>query len=94
MTEQEIRAIADSMNVDDVFIYTQADCGYCEAAKQWLEAHGFRYTECAIDRDAGCAATYRGYGATGTPFLVVRRNGGHRHLRNGFTSVAFLAAVC
>lgn len=93
MTEQEIRAIAHSMGAKDVLIYTQPNCTYCDMAKRWLNEHGFKYTECDITSDSQCAADFKRYLATGTPYVVTHRNGNVRHLRNGFTSSAFLAAL-
>lgn len=92
-TENEIRGVATSMTAEDVLIYTQPDCPYCEMAKQWLDGHGFPYTECDITADLQCAAEYKRFGAVGTPYLVVRHNGAVRHLRNGFTSTAFFEAL-
>jgi glutaredoxin len=93
MTEQEIRNLASTMSEDDIVIYTQPGCAYCEVAKQWLDANGFKYTECDIASDANCASAFKQYCATGTPYVVVKRTGKDRHLRNGFTSTAFLAAL-
>lgn len=94
MTEQEIRDRAGTMSAGDVVIYTQPDCAYCEMAKRWLDAHGFKYTECDIKSDADCAAAFKQCLATGTPYVVVRRDGAKdRHLRNGFISSEFLAAL-
>ena len=93
MTEDEIRTLASRMDAADVAIYTQPGCAYCEMAKQWLDANGFRYTECDIESDPGCAAAYKQYLAIGTPYVVIKRAGKDRHLRNGFTSSAFLAAL-
>lgn len=93
MTEQEIRRLASTTNAGDVLIYTQRGCTYCEMAKQWLDANGFAYTECDIVSDPDCAAAFKRHLATGTPYVVVKRAGRDRHLRNGFTSSAFLAAL-
>ena len=93
MTEQEIRKLSSAMNVGDVVIYTLPGCAYCEMAKRWLDANGFRYTECDIESDANCASAFKRYRAIGTPYVVVKRTGKDRHLRNGFTSAAFLAAL-
>lgn len=93
MTEEEVRALASSMSAEDVIIYTQAECAYCELAKEWLDAHGFRYVECDISADSSCAATFKRFGATGTPYVVTKRAGTVRHLRNGFTSSEFLMAL-
>lgn len=93
MTEQEIRILARSMCADDVVIYTQPCCTYCEMAKMWLDEHGFKYIECDITSDPSCNATFKRYLATGTPYVVTQRDGKIRHLRNGFTSSEFLAAL-
>lgn len=93
MNKQEILSLASSMSADDVVIYTQPGCAYCELAKRWLDEHGFQYTECDIQADSHCAAEFKRYLGTGTPYVVTRRGGNIRHLRNGFTSAAFLAAL-
>jgi glutaredoxin len=93
MTEQKIREFATAMSASDVVIYTQPDCAYCGMAKRWLDENGFAYIECDIHSDAGCAAEYKRYLAIGTPYVVVKRHGKERHLRSGFTSSAFLAAL-
>lgn len=93
MTEEEIRLLASSMGPHDVVIYTQPGCGYCDRAKRWLDEHGFSYVECDIRFDSGRAAEFRRFGATGTPYVVTSRGGRVRHLRNGFTSSAFLGSL-
>lgn len=93
MTDDEIRSLSSSMSEDDVWIYTQPECAYCDLARQWLDAHGFQYVECDISADPSCAAAFKSFGATGTPYVVTKRAGNIRHLRNGFTSVEFLMAL-
>lgn len=93
MTEHEISILARAMNAGDVIIYSQSNCAYCEMAKRWLDEHGFGYVECDIRSDARCADAFKRYLATGTPYVVLRRGGKVTHLRNGFTSTAFLAAL-
>lgn len=93
MTEDEIRALAGALSCGDVVIYTQPGCRYCDMAKQCLDSHGIQYIECDIHSDPDCAAAFKSFLATGTPYVVVRRAGKVRHLRDGFTSSAFLAAL-
>lgn len=93
MTELEIRELANSMRAEDVVVYTQLGCAYCELAMRWLDDYGFKYIECDIGTDSDCAAAFKRYRATGTPYVVARRNGNVRHLREGFTSSAFLKAL-
>lgn len=93
MTEEEIRMLASRVDAGEVIVYTQPGCAYCEMAKRWLDANGFQYTDCDIKADPDCAAAYKQYLAIGTPYVVVKRAGKDRHLRNGFTSSAFLAAL-
>ena len=78
---------------DNVVIFTQPDCAYCEMAKRWLDEHGFKYLERDITSDPANAAAYKQYSATGTPYVVTSRGGKVRHLRNGFTSSEFIAAL-
>lgn len=93
MTEQEIHNLASTMEAGDVVIYTERGCAYCDMAKQWLDKNGFKYTECDIESDSRCAAVFKQYRPIGTPYVVVKRSGQERHLRDGFTSAAFLAAL-
>jgi glutaredoxin len=93
MKDIEMRTLASSMSARDVIIFTQPDCVYCEMAKRWLDEHGFAYTECDIASDPESAAAYKRYLAIGTPYVVIKRIGRERHLRNGFTGAAFLAAL-
>ena len=47
-------------------------CSYCERARAWFTEHRVPFTECLIERDSRCAATYSALMAPGTPVLLVR----------------------
>jgi len=43
--------------------------------------------------DARCEQEFRDYGANGTPYLVLQRHGKSHHMKDGFDSDEFLAAL-
>ncbi len=62
-----VRAVAG-----DIRMLSSVDCVFCARARQWMNAQGIGFSECFIERDAGCAAQYRALMMPGTPVLVVR----------------------
>lgn len=88
-SEAELRMLAAKVRADEVVMYSTSECGYCARAKAWLHQYGFAFTECNMSNDASCESAFRGYGAVGTPYLIVR---GH-HMKDGFDSDEFLAAL-
>lgn len=74
---------------EDVLIYSTSECQYCAQAKSWLNQNGYAFTECNMSIDSHCEREFRSFGATGTPYLIVR---GH-HMKDGFDSDEFLAAL-
>lgn len=56
----------------DIAMISSIHCVFCERARRWMTLHQVPFTECFIERDAGCAARYQALGARGTPTLVVR----------------------
>lgn len=85
----ELRQLANSVKPEEVVIYTTTHCPYCAEAKAWMTQYGFAYTECDTDVSATCAAALSALGGNGVPYLVVRG----RHLREGFDSDEFIAAL-
>ncbi|GAA5786681.1 hypothetical protein YWS52_30050 [Chitiniphilus shinanonensis] len=85
----EIRALAAQVQAGDVVMYTTTECGYCAQAKNWLREYGFEFTECNMSVDEYCQREFSAYGATGTPYLIVR---GYP-MEDGFDSDEFLALL-
>lgn len=85
----EVGAMAATVRADEVLVYTTTECAYCTQAKGWLAQNGFAFTECNMSTTPHCVSEFKALGAQGTPYLVVR---GH-HLKNGFDSDEFLAAL-
>ncbi|WP_255989557.1 glutaredoxin family protein [Chitinolyticbacter albus] len=93
LDETQIRALAATVRADQVVMYSTTECGYCTQAKSWLQQYGFDFTECNMSIDAQCVREFEQYGATGTPYLVIRRAGREHHMKDGFDSAEFLAAL-
>lgn len=89
LTEQQLRALALASQSQDVLFYTADWCPYCRAAKGWMDQYGFKYQECDIDKQAGCAQQLKSLGSNGVPYLIVKG----RHLKDGFDSDEFLKAM-
>ena len=88
-SEDDLRRLATATRPGDVVIYTTTHCPYCAQAKQWMARYGFAFTECDAEQSASCAADLQRFGGQGVPYLVVRG----RHMRDGFDSAQFLAAL-
>ncbi len=56
----------------DIQMLASITCVYCAQARAWFNANGVPFSECMIENDARCAATYAALMAPGTPVLVVR----------------------
>lgn len=89
LSEQQVMDLAAASRPQDVLFYTADWCPYCRAAKGWMQQYGFKYQECDIDKQAGCAQQLKSLGSTGVPYLIVK---GH-HLKGGFDSDEFLVAM-
>ena len=88
-TLEELQAVAATVRADEVVMYSTTECVYCNQAKGWLRQYGFAFTECNMSIEPRCETEFRAYGATGTPFLIVR---GHQ-MKEGFDSEEFLTAL-
>jgi len=86
---EQLAALAARNQPEDVLMYSAEWCPYCRAAKGWMAQYGFKYEECDIDKTAGCNSQLAGLGGGGVPYLIVK---GH-HMKNGFDSDEFLAAL-
>jgi glutaredoxin len=56
----------------DIQMISSVSCVYCAKARAWFTEQKVPFTECFVERDAACAAQYRGLLAPGTPVIVVR----------------------
>ena len=88
-TEENLRALATTVQASDVVMYSTSECVYCVQAKSWLNQFGFAFTECNMSVGNQCLKEFKSYGADGTPFLIVR---GHQ-MKDGFDSDEFIAAL-
>jgi glutaredoxin len=93
LTAPQIQTLATSVKAEVVVMYSTTECPHCHAAKGWLTQNGFAFTECNMSLERRCEVEFRAYGADGAPFLVIRRGGKDHHMKNGFDSDEFLAAM-
>jgi glutaredoxin len=56
----------------DIQMISSVSCVYCAKARAWFTEQKVPFTECFVERDAACAAQYRGLLAPGTPIILVR----------------------
>jgi len=56
----------------DIRMISSETCGWCTAARRWMQREGIAFDECFIEHDAPCLADYQALGGMGTPTLVVR----------------------
>lgn len=84
-----ISDLASTVKASDVVMYSTNECAYCAQAKSWLQQNGFAFTECNMSVSIQCEHEFKRYGATGTPYLLVK---GHQ-MKNGFDSDEFLTAL-
>jgi glutaredoxin len=89
MTPEQLQALARTVDASEIVMYSTPECTYCNQAKGWLSSYGFAFTDCNMRAEPRCEREFMSYGATGTPYLVVR---GH-HMKNGFDSDEFLALL-
>ncbi|MES2100790.1 MAG: glutaredoxin domain-containing protein [Pseudomonadota bacterium] len=80
--------VAANARPGDIHMIASVTCVYCAAARAWFTENRVPFTECEIERDADCAATYNALMAPGTPVMLVR---GKRLL--GFSAQAVADAL-
>jgi glutaredoxin len=68
-TGEQLAALAQP---GDIRMLSSRTCAYCTVARQWMQQHGVRFSECFIETDKDCAALFEAARAPGTPVLVVR----------------------
>ncbi len=92
-THEQVQALAATVKADEVEMYTTTECPYCGQAKSWLQQNGFAFTECNMSITPRCIDEFKSYGANGTPFLIIRRNGKSHEMKDGFDTQEFLTAL-
>ncbi|HMV18001.1 MAG TPA: glutaredoxin family protein [Rhodocyclaceae bacterium] len=92
-TAEALRSIASTVQPGEVTMYSTTECAYCAQARAWLTQYGFAFTECNMSLDRRCEREFLAYGATGTPYLVIRRGGRTYHMKDGFDSEEFLRVL-
>ena len=71
-------------------MYSATWCPNCAAAKSWLGQYGFKAQICEVDKDSACQAQLQALDPQmGVPYLIVKG----RHMKDGFDSDEFLAAL-
>ncbi len=85
----DLGALAATVKPGDVTMYSTTECAYCTQAKGWLHQYGFAFTECNMSVQPACESEFKHFGATGTPYLVVRG----RHMKDGFDSDEFISLL-
>ena len=93
LSPDQLQTLAASIKAEEVVMYSTTECPYCREAKGWLAQNGFAFTECNMSVERRCEAEFKAYGGNGTPFLVIRRGGKEHHMKDGFDSDEFLAAL-
>jgi glutaredoxin len=69
---QDGELLAQRVQPGDIRMISSETCGWCTAARRWMQDEGIAFDECFIERDAQCRADYAALGGQGTPTLIVR----------------------
>jgi len=78
----------------EVKIYTTSTCVYCRAEKQFLDAHGVKYTELHADQDQETAeALFKASGQYAVPFTIITGDDGKEDQVLGFDQPKLSAAL-
>lgn len=93
MTAEQIQSLARTVQAEEVVMYSTTECAYCAQARAWMARYDFAFTECNMSVKPRCQDEFNAYGANGTPYLVIRRHGKEHHMKDGFDSEEFLAAL-
>lgn len=56
----------------DILMMSSTTCIFCTKARVWMTEQRVPFTECFVEQDAACAATFQRLGGRGTPTLLVR----------------------
>ena len=66
------RELAALARPGDIRMLSSETCGFCTAARLWMQRNGVPFSECFIERDAACAKDFAATRAPGTPVVLVR----------------------
>lgn len=66
-----------TVQAQDVVMYTTSSCPYCAKARSWLKSNQVPFTECNVEQSATCLSQYELQGSPGVPLMKVRN---HWHL--------------
>ncbi len=64
--------LAARVQPGDIRMISSETCGWCTAARRWMQDEGIAFSECFVERDSQCLADFQALGGAGTPTLVVR----------------------
>ncbi len=64
-------AAASQTEPPEVYLYSTQWCGYCAAARSFLDQRGIRYTERDIEKSTSAHDDYRRLGGRGVPLIVI-----------------------
>lgn len=68
----QAEALRAAAKPGDILMISSTTCSYCTRARSWMTEQRVPFTECFIERDRACAATFQRLGGQGTPTLLVR----------------------
>lgn len=83
LTDTQLRTLAATVKPGQVLMYTTSECSYCQQAKTWLQRYGFAWTECNMSEEPRCEREFHAWGARGTPFFVITRDGRRQPMHGG-----------
>ena len=66
------REVAALAQPGDIHMMSSDTCAICSVARHWFIEHRVAFTECSVERDDACRASFEATGAVGTPVMVVR----------------------
>lgn len=82
-SSQEIQAIAQSVKVGEITMYSTQSCPYCRQMRNWLNSHAFVFKECDIELSKACRQEYDRHGGGGVPLIRVWRNNKQTLIQGG-----------
>ena len=69
--QQTSAQAAASTEATEVVLYSTQWCGYCAAARRFMDKHGVPYTELDIEKSTVAHDAYRRLGGKGVPLIVI-----------------------
>ena len=64
-------AAASQTEPPAIYLYSTQWCGYCAAARSFMDQRGIRYTERDIEKSTAAYDDYRRLGGRGVPLIVI-----------------------